>query len=157
MSKSKRKPNNLQARRQAYYDAILRANHVAVVDAEASGVQTLINWKNAALITSNSRSAIVDAVCDIPHRWCIYLAALCCDQLGERYMKSLEVAPQGVYLAKHLEPVIEAYSVELRDGCNPKHLQGMAWIAIPSPVSLDEEQAARIFDAVGAWNQKEAA
>ncbi|MNG23752.1 hypothetical protein D3C84_1083920 [compost metagenome] len=66
-------------------------------------------------------------------------------------MKSVEVAPQGLYLAKHLEQVIETYSVQLRDGCNPTHLQSLAWIAIPSAVSLDEEQAARIFDAVRAW------
>ncbi|MCY1558151.1 hypothetical protein D9M68_950610 [compost metagenome] len=130
---------------------------MAVVDAEASNIQTLINWKKVALITSNSRTAIVDAVCDIPHQWCIYLAVLCQDQAGKRYMKSVEVAPLGAYLAKDLEQVIETYSVELRDGCNPKHLQGMAWIAIPSPVSLDEEQAARIFDAVGAWHQQKAA
>ncbi len=148
---SKRKPYNHRTRVQSYYQAMLRRNHVAVVDAEASELQTLINWKNASLITSNRRSAIVDAVCDIPHRWCIYLAALCCSQLGERYMKSVEVAPQGAYLAKDLEQVIETFSVHLKDGCNPQHLQGMAWIAIPNPVSLDEEQAARIFDAFGAW------
>ncbi|MDA8485127.1 hypothetical protein NNO07_18835 [Pseudomonas resinovorans] len=154
---SKRKAHNPLARRQAYFEAILRNNHVAVLDAEASDLQTLINWKNASLITSKNRGAIVDAVCDMPHRWCVYLAALCCDQLGERYMKSLEVEPQGVYLAKHLAPIIETYSAELRDSCNPKHLRGMAWIAIPNSVSLDEAQAARIFDVAGAWKQKEAA
>ncbi|MCY1368045.1 hypothetical protein D9M69_550040 [compost metagenome] len=72
-------------------------------------------------------------------------------------MKSVEVAPQGVYLAKDLEQVIETYSVELKDGCNPQHLQGMAWIAIPDTVSLEESQAARVFEAVGAWPAKEAA
>ncbi|MCY1559913.1 hypothetical protein D9M68_969960 [compost metagenome] len=72
-------------------------------------------------------------------------------------MKSVEVAPQGVYLAKDLEQVIETYSVKLRDGCNPQHLQGMAWIAIPDAVSLEESQAARVFEAVGAWPAKEAA
>ncbi|WP_044872008.1 hypothetical protein [Pseudomonas sp. LFM046] len=147
----RRKPYNHRARLQAYLRAMLRTNHVAVVDAEVSEVQTLINWQSAALITSNSRTAIVDAVCDIPHQWCIYLAALCRDHTGKRYMKAVEVAPQGVYLAKDLERVIETYSVELRDGCNPRHLQGMAWIAIPDSVSLEESQADRIFDAVGAW------
>ncbi|WP_137822153.1 hypothetical protein [Pseudomonas sp. D(2018)] len=148
---SKRKPYNHRARLHAYFKAMLSSNHVAVVDAEGSGVQTLINWKKAALITSKGRTAIVDAVCDIPHHWCIYLAALCRDHEGKRYMKAVEVTPQGVYLAKDLEQVIETYSVELRDGCNPKHLQGMAWIAIPGPVSLEEAQADRIFDAVSAW------
>lgn len=154
---SKRKPHNLRARLQNHLKAILRTNRVAVVDAEASEVQTLINWKSAALIASPNRRVIVDAVCDIPHQWCIYLAALCQDQAGARYMKSMEVAPKGSYLAKDLEQVIETYSVELREGCNPKHVKGMAWIAIPDEVSLQEAQADRIFDTVGAWPAQEAA
>ncbi|MCY1306090.1 hypothetical protein D9M70_559250 [compost metagenome] len=114
-------------------------------------MQTLINWKNAALITSKSRRTIVDAVCDIPHHWSIYLAALCRTEAGEFYMKPIEVAPLGAHLAKDLEYVIEPYSVELRDKCNPKHYLGIAWIAIPDDVSLNEAQADRIFDVVGAW------
>ena len=148
---SQRKPYNHRARLERYYRAMLRSNHVAVIDVEASNLQTMINWKNATLITSNSRAAIANALCDIPHRWCIYLAALCCDQYGARYMKSEEVAPQGVYLASQLDDVIEAYSAALRNGCNPNQLQAMAWIAIPDDVTLDEAHAAHIFETFGAW------
>ena len=150
MSK-KRRPNSSHARMVRYSRAMLRSNHVGVIDAEASNLQTMINWKKAAAIATNSREAIANALCDIPHRWCIYLAALCCDQYGARYMKSEEVAPQGVYLASQLDDVIEAYSVELRKGCNPNQLQAMAWIAIPDDVTLDEAHAAHIFETFGAW------
>ena len=34
------------------------------------------------------------------------------------------------------------------------YLIGSGWIAIPSAVSLEEDQAARVFDAVGAWDQQ---
>ncbi|MDG9928491.1 MULTISPECIES: hypothetical protein [unclassified Pseudomonas] len=148
---SRRKPYNHRARLERYYGSMLRNHHVAVIDSEAAQLQTMINWKHASLITSNSRQAIAEALCDIPHRWCIYLAALCCDQRGERYMKSTEVAPHGVHLAKALSEIIETYGVQLRDGCNPKHRPALAWIAIPDDVTLDEAQAALIFDAFGAW------
>lgn len=154
---SQRKRYNHKARLANYYRSMLRSNHVAVLDAEAPELQTLIDWKHAAAITSNSRLAVVDAITDIPSRWSIYLAALCRDQRGEAYMKSVEVSPQGNYKAEQLTEVIEAYCVELKAGCNPNHLVGMAWIAIPDDVTLSEAQAARIFDAFGAWRAKEAA
>lgn len=152
-----RKPHNHRARLERYYRAMLRSNHVAVIDIDASELQTLINWKNATVITSNNRHAVVNAITDIPHRWCIYLAALCCDQNGTRYMKSTEVAPQGNYLASQLEDVTETYIVQLRASCNPNHLASMGWIAIPNAITLDEAQAAKLFETFGAWPMQEAA
>ena len=90
----KRKPNSAHARMVRYSRAMLRSNHVAVIDLEASNLHTLINWKNGSLITSNARRALVDAVCDIPHQWSIYIAGICRKQCGERYLKSIEVALQ---------------------------------------------------------------
>ncbi len=152
---SRRKPHNRRARLERNCRAMLSSNHVAVVNIDPSGRQGLINWKNCRSIAPGQ--AIADAVCDFPHQWSIYLSTLCIDQFGQRYIKSVEVAPQGQYLAATLTDVIETYYKELRDGCNPNHLVGSGWIAIPNPVSLDEEQAARIFDAVGAWPAREAA
>ena len=149
-----RKPHNHRARLERYYRAMLRSNHVAVIDTEAGDLQTLINWKTGKLITSASRRTLVDIVCDIPHIWTIYLAALCRDQHNVAYMKSVEVAPKGNYKATHLSEVIEAYCVELKATSNPNHLVGMAWIAIPDEVTLTEAQAERVFDTVGAWHNK---
>lgn len=157
---SRRKAHNPQARSHAYLGALLRQNHVAVVDAEASEVQVLVNWQNGKRISLKQPKVyrlLADAVCDIPHHWSIYLAALCRDQFGQRYMKSVEVEPEGVFLAKRLDAVIEHYAEQLKAGCNPAHLIGLGWIAIPAAVTLVEEQAAAIFEAVGAWHQQEAA
>ena len=41
--------------------------------------------------------------------------------------------------------------------CNPNHLVGSGWIAMPGGTSLDEAQAARIFEACGAWQVREVA
>lgn len=151
----KRKPNNTRARMERSCRALLRTNHVAVVNIDPSGWQSLVNWKSCKSIRSGQQ--LVDAVCDIPHHWTIYLGALCVDQFGKRYIKAVEIAPQGIYLAEHLTDAIESTYTALRDECNPNHLIGSGWIAIPTDVSLDEAQAARVFDAVGAWNQQKAA
>lgn len=152
---STRKPHNMRARLARACRATLNRNHVAVVNIDPSGRQGLVNWKNAKSIAPGR--AIADAVCDFAHPWCIYVSALCVDQFGQRYIKSQEVAPQGIYLAAQLTDVIETYYREVIDNCNQQHVVGSAWIAIPNDVTLDEAQAARIYDAVGAWPKQEAA
>lgn len=130
---------------------MLRTNHVAVVNIDPSGWQGMVNWKTVKRIPPGR--AVADAICDIPHSWTIYLAALCIDQNGQRYMKSAEAAPAGIYLAEHLTDVIEACYLELNISCNPEHLVASGWIAIPTTVSLSEAKADQIFDLVGAWSQ----
>ena len=150
-----RKPHNMRTRLERSCRALLSSNHVAVVNIDPSGRQGMINWKNCKNIPPGQH--IADAVCDIPHRWTIYLSALCLDQAGQRYSKSVEIVPQGNYLAEHLTDAIEASYKDLIADCNPNHVVASGWIAIPATVSLEEEQAARVFDAVGAWHQETAA
>jgi hypothetical protein len=145
-----RKPNNLKARVERSCRSLVRANHVAVVNIDPSGRQGMINWKSLKNIAPGK---IGQAVCEITHRWTIFLGALCIDQAGHRYLKSVEVAPAGMYLSDHLEEVIEHCYREIRDSANPQHMVASGWIAIPDIVSLDEAQAYRIFSAVGAWSQ----
>ena len=154
---SKRKPNSAHARMMRYSRAMLRTNHVAVLDLECSNLHTLINWKNATAITTNARRALVDSLCDIPHNWTIYLAALHRSASGESYMKSEELALDGIYLAAQLEDVIGPRAELLRAACNPNHFIGLAWIATPYDNTLTETHAARIFETFGAWPAKEAA
>lgn len=152
---SKRKPHNMRARIERSCRALLSSNHVAVVNIDPSGRQGMINWQNCKSIPPGQR--IADAVCDIPHRWTIYLSVMCQKANGEQYCKSVEIAPQGNYLAAHLTDAIEATYKDLRAECNPNHVVASGWIAIPAAVSLEEAQAAKVFDAVGAWHQQRAA
>jgi hypothetical protein len=147
---SKRKPHNLKARIDRSCRSLLAANHVAVVNIDPSGRQGMINYKSLKNIAPGK---IGQAVCGIPHRWTIYLSALCIDARGDRYSKSVEVAPEGVYLSDHLEDVIEHCYKKLRDEANQSQMVASGWIAIPEAISLDEAHAARIFEAVGAWRQ----
>lgn len=151
---SKRKPNNTRARVENNLRALVRINHAAVVDVDAAELQVMINWRNCRQIVNRT---IADAICDIAHQWTVYVSAMCVDQTGMRYLKSVELAPQGNYLAAHLADVVEAHYLELLKGCNSAHVIGCAWIAIPDQVELDEAHASRIFDAVGAWPARGAA
>ncbi|MBI6883677.1 hypothetical protein [Pseudomonas putida] len=65
--------------------------------------------------------------------------------------QSIHAAPE------HLTDVIEATYSDLRATANPNHLVAAGWIAIPTDTTLDEAVAAKIFAAVGAWNQQKAA
>lgn len=132
---------------------LVRNNNAALVNIDPSGLQFLINLKNRRQITSRT---VVDAVCDIAHRWTIYVSVMCEKADGEQYCKSVEVATQGNYLASQITEVIEATYTDLRAQCNPNHIRAAGWIAIPSDTSIDEAQAAKVFAAAGAWNQKAA-
>ena len=151
---SKRKPHNLKARIDRSCRALLATNHVAVVNVDLSGYQGMINYKSLKNIAPGK---IGQAVCGIAHRWTIYLSVLCIDAQGDRYSKSIEVAPDGVYLSDHLEDVIEHCYKQLRDTANQNQMVASGWIAIPKSISLQEDHAARIFEAVGAWNQQKVA
>lgn len=149
----KRKPHNMRARLERSCRALVSTNHAAVVNIDPSGLQFLVNLQNCRQITSRP---IVEAVCDITHRWTIYVSVMCEKPDGEQYCKSVEVAPQGNYLASHITDVIEATYRDLRSQCNPNHVRASGWIAIPTDTSLDEAQAARVFATAGAWNQQAA-
>lgn len=151
---SKRKAHNLQARIARSCRSLLASNHVAVVNIDPSGRQGMINYKSLKNIAPGK---IGQAVCGIPHRWTIYLSALCIDARGDRYSKSVELAPDGIYLSDHLEDVIEHCYMKLRAEANQSQMVASGWIAIPEAMSLDEAHAARIFEAVGAWSQQKVA
>lgn len=149
----KRKPYNPMKRFLRERKALLRLYRVAVVTVDPSGRQGLIDWRTCKNIAPGR--TIAEAVCDIAHHWTIYLACFCIDDKGERYIKPLEIAPEGIYLSDDLAEVIRHYYTELRASCNPRHLVGSGWVANPSGKSLTEHEAAMIFEAVGAWSQSQ--
>ena len=79
------------------------------------------------------------------------------NQIGQRIERTFIadscacIEGRGTLYAAQLTDVIEAFYREHLAGCNPNHIRASAWIAIPNNVTLDEAQAARIYDAAGAW------
>lgn len=150
----RRKQNNCFARAERSCRALLSTNHVTVVNVDPSGLQVMVNWKSHKQIRT---LAIANALFDFSYRWTIYISAMCRDERGAEYVKSVEISPEGLHKVDRLTDAIEHYYLELRGTCNQKHLVASGWIAIPAEVSLDEAQAAKLFYAAGAWHQVKAA
>ncbi|KFE47965.1 hypothetical protein [Pseudomonas congelans] len=150
----RRKQNNCFARAERSCRALLSTNHVAVVNVDPSGLQVMVNWKSHKQIRT---LAIANALFDFSYRWTIYISAMCRDERGAEYVKSVEISPKGLHKVDRLTDAIEHYYLELRGTCNQNHLVASGWIAIPAEVSLDEAQAAKLFYAAGAWHQVKAA
>ncbi|WP_312141279.1 hypothetical protein [Stutzerimonas nitrititolerans] len=141
-----------RARFERVSRAILRQFRVAVVNIDPEGRQGLVDWKTAKNIAPTPK--IATAVCDLAHRWVIYIGAFCVDDQGSRYIKAVEIAPNGIYRTDSLAGVLEEHYRALVKGCNPSHIIGSGWIANPGGASLDEEQAYRVFEACGAWEAR---
>ncbi|OOE15158.1 hypothetical protein BSR09_00715 [Stutzerimonas degradans] len=148
------KRNIPRARFEKVSRSLLRLHRVAVVRMENDD-QYLIDWRDVRAIAPSRQ--VMGALCDISHRWVIYIGAFCLDAQGKCYMKSTEIAPEGMFKSETLADALEHCYRELLDGCNPNHLVGSGWIAVPGGKGLDEEQAARIFEACGAWQVREVA
>lgn len=150
-----RKKNNARKRLMASTDALLHQGHIVIVDIMPMEKHGLLNWKKCQPVRGTVQ--LVNGVCDLPHQWTIYLAVFCLSQTGERYIKGEEIEPQGRYKSEHINDAITQCHDALIATCNPGHVIGYGWIASPTGESLTEEQAARVFDCVGCWEQTAAA
>ncbi|WP_085696313.1 hypothetical protein [Pseudomonas sp. B26(2017)] len=148
---SKRKAHNLQRRLDRVAYSMIASHNAAVVAIDPSGRQVMIDWRKCRQIRNVT---IANALCDIPHRWTIYIAAFGINELGDRYMKSKEIQPVGMYRTDSLNDVIEHFYDELRDGSNPNHHVAMGWLAVPALVEIEESQASAVFEAAGVWRQQ---
>lgn len=150
---SKRKPCNRRAQIDRARRALVRTNYAAVVDVEPPDRQIMMNWKNCKQICSRP---VVDALCDIAHRWTVHIAVFCQEPSGAQYSKATEFTTTGVHLLKGLEALIIEKHAEVCASANQKHVIGSGWLAIPDQVSLTEAQANAIFSAMGVWREKSA-
>lgn len=147
---STRKKHNMAKRMQVATSALLRQHGVCVVNIDPIHRQGLMSWKTLKNVRHIRQMA--NAICDYAHEWVIYIGAMCRDQLGQEYIKQVEIAPIGRYKSDDLADVIESQYKALLETCNRLHVVGSGWIANPCGVSLTEDQAAKIFEAAGAWS-----
>lgn len=134
-----------RARLERAARSVLKVNRVCIVNLnEPYHMQTTMHHVSGKLIHATSR--IAAALCDIPHRWTLYLAVFC-DSGRERYTKAVELSPQGIYRSERLTGVIREHHTALVKAQNPRHVVSSGWIAFPYPIEFSEEQADRLFDA----------
>lgn len=147
---SARKKHSLRLRIERSSRSLLKTHHVAVANVEPRNVQIMINWKTCKQIRS---LPVANALCDIPHRWTIYVSVFCYAPGAGKYSKSIEFTPAGMHLVADLEDVMAAKHAELVETANKLHVIGSGWIAIPNDISLTEAEADQVFTAMGVWQQ----
>lgn len=151
---SKRKNHSFKARMDRSCRALLRTNHAAVVNVEPPDRQIMINWKNCKQILS---LPVANALCDIAHRWTVYIAVFCQESSGSQYSKATEFTTAGQHLVANLEALMVEKHAEVCASANQKHVIGSGWLAVPDEISLTEAQANAVFAAMGVWQQARAA
>lgn len=147
---SARKSHCMKSRMDRAMRGLLRQHKACIVDASLPEIQVVMHYKNGRQIISQQVS---DALTNVAHRWTVNVIALCVAQGGERYLKRTEFVTASMYMADHLGDEIENQYRELADICNPAHLIGNAWIAIPDSVALGGDQVEMILESVRAWTE----
>ncbi|APO81611.1 hypothetical protein [Pseudomonas putida] len=149
-----RKKHNLKARMGRACRALLKTNYACVANVEPPDHQVMLHWKHCTQIRSVE---VANALCDMAHRWTIYISVFCEMPDGVQYSKSVQFSTEGMHLVANLESEIEKHHAGLCASANKAHTIGSGWIAIPDTIDLTEDQANRIFKAMGAWSHKKAA
>lgn len=149
-----RKPCNRRAQIDRARRALVRTNYAAVANVEPGDIQIMVNWKTCKQIRS---APVADSLCDLAHRWTVYIAVFCQEPSGAQYSKATEFTTTGMHLVASLEPLMVEKHAELCASANQKHVIGSGWIAIPDQISLSEAQANDLFAAMGVWSRAEVA
>lgn len=149
-----RKKHNLRARMERACRSLLKTNCACVANVEPRNQQVMLHWKSCQQIRSVE---VANALCDIPHRWTIYISVFCERQDGELYSKSIQFTTEHMHLVASLDSTIEEHHAKLCAGANPLHIIGSGWLALPDAIDLTEDQANKVFKAMGAWEKPKAA
>jgi len=107
-----------------------------------------IDVKHEQIVKPND---LLASCANMPHKWAAYLAVFGRTQLGEEYMKSVEVTTPSRFYQKDLAPVLEAHHLELMKQVPDHHRCGVAWIASPTGKTFSEKEAGELFTKMGAW------
>lgn len=151
---SQRKPCNRRAQIDRARRALVRTNHAAVANVEPGDIQVMVNWKTCRQIRS---VPVANALCDIAHRWTVYIAVFCQEPSGAQYSKAAEFTTSGMHLVANLEQLMIERHAEVCASANQKYVVGSGWIAIPDDVAITEAQANAVFTAMGVWQRARAA
>lgn len=108
----------------------------------------LLDYKHGHLITPTE--ALIAAV-GMPHQWSCFIAAFGRTPRDE-YFKSEQIMTDCKYYQEDLSPVFEKHHLELIERV-PEHQRcGVGWIASMHNLEFTEDQAGKIFEQLGAWN-----
>lgn len=148
----KRKNHNITKRINASSRNIVKQHNIAVIysynDKQRS---SLINIKRGTGIKPTE--LLIQTVCQVPYKWSVFIAGLCQDDSGTKYMKCEEIQAKEFYCQYELADYLSERHSELLRNCNDKHLVNAMWLACPYEYSFTEEQAFKLFEKNNGWDE----
>lgn len=85
------------------------------------------------------------AITEYRHKWKVFMAVFCRDQLGKEYIRSGIADPKGEYLHTELLDALNDEHQKLIKEANPKHIIGAGWLACPDGAEIEDDKACEIF------------
>lgn len=146
MRKRKKQYNPYKAA-EIITDAALKNIFVAYVTGK-DDLCVVINKKGELMQVTNR---IYKAIAKVKHKWSVYISVFGFQPDGKGYSKSEVVNCQQRYFQCDLVDYLNSEHQNLINNFNKSQMSGAGWIASPSGVELSEEEAANIFDKLGAW------
>ena len=102
----------------------------------------------------NPDTALVKSLCEVTYKWAILVSAFGESSTSEKYMKSDLLVASAPYFQSDLSDVATDLHQNLYDNFNKKHFINVGWIADPHGGDVCEKVAGKIFDLLGAWDNK---
>lgn len=97
---------------------------------------------------------LADAFDKVPHQWSVCCAVTCKTELGDKYVKLVQIDAKARYYKRDLTARFNEIHMQLLKECNENHRVTAGWIASPKPFEFDEAFVADIMQKLGGWNFK---
>jgi len=148
----KKKKHNIKKRINNSSAAIVKQHNLAVIYSyNDRQLSSIINIKHGHKVTPTE--LLIQTITDVPYIWTIFIAGLCEDADGKRYMKSEEIQANERYRQYELADYLSDRHSDLLKSCNHKHLVNAMWLACPYKYSFTDEQVFKIFEANNGWDE----
>ena len=113
------------------------------------------NFKRLYSLKHGSQVRVTPQLNEVIHGirwpWTVYIAAFGRDAFGKFYIKARELAVNGEHLYEEIAEYLNKAHADLIQETMPEsQLVGVGWIAAPRRCAFDEQQAAYIFERLGA-------
>lgn len=150
---SKRKAYNPIERRKRLNRSLVQNHRVAVLYTYApEQLSHLIDDVTGKRFKATP--SIVNALLNTSYKWGIFIAVLCIDHTGEKYMRCEQIVSNQYYYKRELADFLHERHVDLIKTSNQAHFVNAVWLASPYGKDWLESEAAHLFDKFGAWNNE---
>lgn len=137
---------------QRYSNRML--NNVMVTFVGGGNGKSHIVNRHSKYVYSRISHQLEDDLLKRKHNWTVYCAILCRDNHCNNYTKAEELYFETPVLQSEIQDYLTDYHIDLLRQQNQQHVLGIAWIACPYNISMDEEFAYDIFDMFKGFDKK---